>query len=330
MDRALVSIIIPVYNAEAFLPRCLDSVLAQTWRELEIILVDDGSADQSAAICREYRQRDARILVLEQENRGVSAARNAGLARAGGDYVTFLDADDWLEPEHIDLLVRSLEDHGADCAVCGYIMEWPAGPEGRGVTFSGVLTGAQALEKMLAPELFQGFLWNKLFRLDKVLEWALRMPEDLTHYEDVVFCAGYFARCNAVRVEGKTTYHYRQHGASAIGHRKADARWLRGRMSALRALERVESLCTLPNAAAMCRARAAAERADLLRRTLVWGVRAEGLPTVAEVRKDLGTVLRSPLHRKFKIKYLSTALFPTWAARFWSAREDRGLTAGSK
>lgn len=163
MNDPLVSVIIPLYNSTAFLPKCLDSVLGQSWTKLEVILVDDGSTDGTLALCEQYQRQDPRITVLHQENQGSSAARNAGLDRAAGQYVTYMDGDDWADREHIADLVRGLEGHNADCAICGYRLEWPAGAELRAFPRLGLLDGGQAVVKMMAPELFQGFLWNKLF-----------------------------------------------------------------------------------------------------------------------------------------------------------------------
>ena len=115
-----ISVIIPVYNVEPFLPACLDSVLAQTHRDLEIILVDDGSADSSGAICDRYAGMDPRIRVIHQENGGVSLARNRGLELATGELISFIDSDDTLEPDMYEQLVHHMQTHGADISHCGY------------------------------------------------------------------------------------------------------------------------------------------------------------------------------------------------------------------
>ncbi len=104
-DNPKISIIIPVYNKEQYLKRCIDSVLAQTEKHFELLLVDDGSTDHSADICREYEKKDARICVIQRENGGASAARNTGIAEAKGEYIGFVDADDWIEPEMYEILL---------------------------------------------------------------------------------------------------------------------------------------------------------------------------------------------------------------------------------
>lgn len=114
----LLSVIVPVYNVEAYLCRCVDSILSQSYRELEVILVDDGSKDASGRICDEYARRDSRVRVIHKENGGLSSARNAGLEAAKGDYLTFVDSDDWIEPESYGPMIDLLEENGA-ALVCG-------------------------------------------------------------------------------------------------------------------------------------------------------------------------------------------------------------------
>lgn len=117
----LVSIIIPVYNAAAYLGTCLDSVLSQSHTELDILLINDGSTDNSLSICRNYAQKDPRIHVIDQPNGGVSSARNAGLAHACGEYLAFVDADDRLAPDYIERLYHNATAHDADIACCNFV-----------------------------------------------------------------------------------------------------------------------------------------------------------------------------------------------------------------
>lgn len=107
--RAKISVIIPVYNASGLLPDCLQSIALQTWTDLEVLLVDDGSTDDSAGICRSFCEKDSRFRLLQKENGGVSSARNLGLKEATGDYIAFVDADDWLCPEMLEHQVECLE-----------------------------------------------------------------------------------------------------------------------------------------------------------------------------------------------------------------------------
>lgn len=117
-----VSIIVPIYNVEKYLKRCIDSILKQTYKELEIILVDDGSTDSSGLICEEYKENENRIKVIHKNNGGLSSARNAGLDIATGAYLTFIDSDDWIAENHIEQIMNALEAKSADIAVCGIVV----------------------------------------------------------------------------------------------------------------------------------------------------------------------------------------------------------------
>ena len=112
-----ISIIIPVYRVETYLPKCIESILVQTYKNLEIILVDDGSPDRCGKICDEYQKKDGRIRVIHKKNEGVARARNDGLDCATGDYISFIDSDDWIAPDAYEKLYRGLQENGADCAI---------------------------------------------------------------------------------------------------------------------------------------------------------------------------------------------------------------------
>lgn len=120
MEKELISVIVPVYNAEKYLQKCLDSILEQTYKNLEIIIINDGSTDNSGQICQEYEKQDDRIIYIEKENSGVSDTRNAGMDRMTGTYVTFVDSDDWLEPNYVKFLYEKLIEHQADIVVGNY------------------------------------------------------------------------------------------------------------------------------------------------------------------------------------------------------------------
>ena len=121
----MISIIVPVYNTEKYLRRCIDSVLAQTYQDFELLLIDDGSKDSSGAICDEYAAQDARVRVFHKENGGVSSARNVGLDNARGEWITFVDADDWIESDMLELLLRKGEETGADIVMGDLLFAYP-------------------------------------------------------------------------------------------------------------------------------------------------------------------------------------------------------------
>lgn len=176
-----ISVIIPVYNAEAHLRRCLDSVAGQTYKNLEILLIDDGSTDQSGAICDEYAATDSRFTVIRTENRGVCAARNTGLSAATGDLIGWVDADDWLEKDHFSYLLSLLED--ADVAQCA----------------------AEAGGEILFTDTLSHSLWNKLYRKDAVS--GLSVDADLPIGEDYVFNARVLQKAH-LKIGPAAKYHY--------------------------------------------------------------------------------------------------------------------------
>ena len=116
----LISIIIPVYNVEKYLRKCLDSIINQTYKKLEIILIDDGSTDNSGKICEEYAKKDDRIIVIHKENAGVSSARNRGIELANGKYIGFIDSDDWIEENMYETLYQNLLQFDVDISMCNY------------------------------------------------------------------------------------------------------------------------------------------------------------------------------------------------------------------
>lgn len=119
-EEKLISIIVAAYNIKAYLPRCLDSLIGQSYQKLEIIVVDDGSEDDTGKICDRYAEKDPRIKVIHQENQGLSGARNTGLSIATGDYIGYVDGDDWTEPDMYGAMLKACEEEGAQLAVCSY------------------------------------------------------------------------------------------------------------------------------------------------------------------------------------------------------------------
>lgn len=160
----LVSVVIPVYNVSRYLPQCMDSVIRQTYRNMEIILVDDGSTDGSGRICDEYAQRDARVCVVHSLNKGLASARNLGLDHIRGEYISFVDSDDWIEPHTIETLISTAINTGADIAVAGRCSEYI----GKTVSTQKkdydikVFQGEEILEAY-AKGVFYDVVWNKLY-----------------------------------------------------------------------------------------------------------------------------------------------------------------------
>ena len=209
-----ISVIVPIYQLESYLRRCLDSIVTQTYTNLEIILVDDGSTDRSKVICDAYASQDARILVLHREHAGVSAARNAALDMATGEYLGFVDGDDWIEPDMYEYLMRLITNHNADLAQCGLF------PEGAGsarplFTFSGDTTAFSGEAGLSAQE------WdklnfgpcNKLYRAAACSN--IRFDPTLSIQEDLIFNLQVLAQPSKLVFGAEAKYHYLQRSSSA-------------------------------------------------------------------------------------------------------------------
>lgn len=214
-----VSVIVPVYNVEQYVAKCLDSIINQTYKNLEIICVDDGSTDKSGYICDEYAKKDSRIKVFHKANGGLASARNAALTHVTGDYIGFVDSDDWIEPEMYETLVHNLEQNSVDMVCCNFskiyndridVMknEWDIK--------NSVLDTADILYYAFNRDHHKGFaiyVWNKLFTADKIKNY--RFDESLAEAEDVDFISKVIAVNNmkGFYIE-KSLYNYLQRSSS--------------------------------------------------------------------------------------------------------------------
>ena len=208
-----ISIIVPVYNAEETLDRCVVGILAQTHSECEILLIDDGSTDNSAAIADAFASKDARVSVVHTPNQGGSAARNTSLDMATGDFIGFVDADDWNEPDMFAWLLACIERETADIAVCGYREEYGGGA----VEISTVpappaatLTPAQAYRSVLETHWFGGYVCNKLFAAWLFAKdgCRLRFDETLHICEDLLLVCECLCHARKIVCDSRTLYHY--------------------------------------------------------------------------------------------------------------------------
>lgn len=203
MDKPIVSILIPAYNVAAYLPQCLDSVLNQTYRDLLVVIVDDGSKDDTLAVAQGYADKDGRVEIYHQDNQGVAATRNHLLDKVKGDYVLFVDADDWIEPDMVEYLVNIAQDHGTDFAMCDRLIN-DAGPS-RKEPKVFELDQEHAIVDFLYHDYFVGALWNKLFKKN-VIE-GVRFNKEIWYGEDALFTWGVLQKTEKVVVSDKQLYH---------------------------------------------------------------------------------------------------------------------------
>ena len=224
MEQPLISIIVPVYNAEPYLDNCLDSIAAQTWGNLEVWLVDDGSTDASPALCDARAAADSRFHVLHQANAGVSAARNAALERATGQYLQFVDGDDYLPSTATERLVRTAGATGADLVIGRF---WRVAGTRKAlqghIRREGVFTRREFAEEMLkAPaNFYYGVLWNTLYRTALIRDNGVLCREELNWSEDFLLNLEYIRYAHRFCAVDTPVYYYVKNEKS-ITHTQID------------------------------------------------------------------------------------------------------------
>ena len=209
-----ISVIVPVYQAEQCLPACVESVLAQTFFNWELLLVDDGCTDGSPALCDGYAARDDRVRVFHQRNGGVSAARNTGLREARGEFIAFLDADDQLEPRALETLWSMLESSGTDTAGCAHLNVTPGGTSPELLLPAGLYDHQGILDHVVYPLLgdrlrapvFNGFIWRYLFSGELLRRYRITFSG--AYLEDELFLMEYFCYAQKLAVTDQPLYRY--------------------------------------------------------------------------------------------------------------------------
>ena len=238
MDEKLVSVIIPAYNIEDYIGRCLDSIISQTYKNLEIIVVDDGSRDHTGEILDNYAKKDRRIKVIHKENGGVSSARNKGIEVAEGDYIGFIDGDDLIEPEMYKILVDLLEEENADIAHCGYQMVFPDRVDYYHNTGKKkIQTTEEGLKDLLSGEIIEPGLVNKLYK--KELIKNCRLDETVKINEDLLMNYQLFKLSQKSVYYDITPYSYMIRSSSATGANSLITK----REDSLRVLNQIKDDC---------------------------------------------------------------------------------------
>ncbi len=231
-----VSVIVPVYNAEGVVSRSVDSILAQSYQDFELILVDDGSTDGSGAICDNYAQQDGRVKVIHQENAGVSAARNAGLKVAQGEWVTFVDSDDIVLDGFLESLVAAVNrDERIDLAYCGYaIVE---GSTSIKTYRSATYIGKEQLHNVLSSTklLYRCSPWGKLFRRSIIADNGLQFDGNLTISEDRLFLYQYLIHVRGVATTSTVGYLYGSFSPTSLKHKRVPTAMLAYRQQTITA-----------------------------------------------------------------------------------------------
>lgn len=220
----MVSVIVPIYNSSLFLERCIDSIIAQTSKDWELILVDDGSTDGSADICRKYASADSRIKYISKKNGGVSSARNVGLDAAKGELVLFVDSDDAIVPNTLERVLSKQTEHDYDCVVWGCDQNGHIWAPEADEDYLDIIDFNKDFIRHLNTELLCP-CWNKLFKRKFINS---RFNESISHAEDFIFCLDYLKRCRNmafikdplylydVYVSESSTHHFKESNLAAL------------------------------------------------------------------------------------------------------------------
>lgn len=215
MEEKKISIIVPVYRVERYLERCVNSLISQTYKNIEIILVDDGSPDQCPAMCDNYAEKDDRVIVVHKKNGGLSDARNVGLDIATGEYIAFVDSDDWVEMDFVETLYRNAKNENADISIIGCTLVWDNGRRKSVGQDEGyyVFDKETAIKEMLMQRKFGCMVCQKMYK--KQIFDAVRFPVGKL-YEDVAVSMPTFLKAKKVVISGKSGYNYYQRSDSIV------------------------------------------------------------------------------------------------------------------
>lgn len=212
----LISVIVPIYKVEPYLDKCIASIVNQTYKNLEIILVDDGSPDNCPAMCDSWAERDSRIRVIHKPNGGLSDARNAGMAVATGELLAFVDSDDWISPDMYEYLYQRLTEDGSDVAACGVQLIWENGTPPCMLTCEGnrVLDREEAMQAIIEESWLKQPVVYKIYKTKLIKD--IKFPVGKYH-EDVFWSYQAIGRAQRVSVSDHIGYYYLQRGGSIMG-----------------------------------------------------------------------------------------------------------------
>lgn len=204
----LVSVIVPVYNVESYLKECVDSLIHQTYKDIEILLIDDGSTDTSGMICDQYIEIDTRVQVKHKKNGGLSDARNAGIDMANGHYIMFVDSDDYVANNYVEIMLNTMISQQVDIVVCGYFLTDECGNvvSKECNKIKNVISDKEALRLLLHDEIIRNYAWNKIYK--KCYFDKERFPVGRL-FEDIFTTYKIFMKCNTVALIPNELYYYR-------------------------------------------------------------------------------------------------------------------------
>lgn len=245
-EKELVSVIIPVYCVEEYLDRCVRSVLKQTYSNIEVILVDDGSPDSCGLICDAFAKQDNRVVVVHKENGGLSSARNAGIKVSRGKYISFVDSDDWVSPNFISKLVSIIKNSGAHLAACDFYKTSLVEEKEEDLSMEIAIHENDRFLCALTEKCYAGYAWNKLFLSQLIKEHNLLFDEKVFNGEDLPFIVEYLCYAHKVAYTKAQLYYYYVRTGSITTNVKLSQRYitiLRSRERVLRVMQAADPQC---------------------------------------------------------------------------------------
>nr|WP_297915770.1 glycosyltransferase family 2 protein [uncultured Allomuricauda sp.] len=225
MGTVEISVIVPIYKIEAYLPKCVESLLQQTFSKFELILVNDGSPDRCSQICDDFAEMDSRIKVVHKENGGLLSARKAGLKAASGKYISFVDGDDWVDRYYLDILVKLAEANSSDLVVTGHFREFDGKIETIKPKSTGIYDEQDIKRTILPKAIFNGnfcehgistYVWNKLFKKELLSRILFDIPNEIIMGEDAAITYSYLCLAKNLVVSRIPLYYYRQRHDSIV------------------------------------------------------------------------------------------------------------------
>ncbi|QKN23692.1 glycosyltransferase family 2 protein [Caproicibacterium lactatifermentans] len=318
--KPLVSVIVPVYKVEKYLNKCVQSIVNQTYTNLEIILVDDGSPDNCPQMCDDWAEKDSRIKEIHQKNSGVSAARNAALDIANGEWVAFADSDDYVNPEWIEVLLRNAMQNGCELSICSVNFIYDKDYVGirerlsKAAKALTIWSKVEAIHNVLSSNDIQGFSVNKLFKLPIIRKNHIQFNTKITIAEDLLFVCTYLQYCTKIVYTSEEEYTYVQHTMSALHKelfsKEYNAKWLTV-FTVYQEIDKVISQddTMSKNILNACRVRVASTQSKLMFPYPKWKRKRKELQQY--VRAHLKAFLKSDQYStKTKIGVLISAWFP--------------------
>ncbi|WP_396634867.1 glycosyltransferase family 2 protein [Maribacter sp. R86514] len=225
MKTVEVSVIVPIYRIEKYLPQCIDSLLSQSFLNFELILVDDGSPDNCPRICDEYAKADSRVKVIHKKNGGLVSARKEGLKKANGKFITFVDGDDWVDKFYLDIMFKLADANEADLVVTGHFREFDGKIETIKPKNVGIYNEGDIKKEILPNAIYNGefcehgvstYVWNKLFKKELLDQILFNVPDDVVMGEDAAITFSYLTICKKIVISSTPLYYYRQRHDSIV------------------------------------------------------------------------------------------------------------------